>query len=178
MAQIDPKTAAALGFPKLKYAFVELERRWLCRGMPDAQVLSADAIRDLYVTGTRLRLREARPLGGGPVMRRLTRKADVAADTRLLTSIYLADAEFALLAGLPGRVIEKTRHRLRLAGGLEISVDRFEGALAGLVLAETEFDSEAAMAAYPTPAFAVREVTDDPRYRGGNLVMDGIPVEN
>jgi hypothetical protein len=34
------------------------------------------------------------------------------------------------------------------------------------------------MAAYPTPAFAIREVTDDPRYRGGNLAADGIPAED
>jgi hypothetical protein len=60
---IEPVTAA-LGFPKLKYAFVERERRWVCREAPMARVVRAEAITDLYVSGTRLRLREARPLDG------------------------------------------------------------------------------------------------------------------
>lgn len=63
---IDPAIAAALGFPKVKYAWVERERRWLCRDVPLDRVIEAEAITDLYVTGTRLRLREAIPLDGRP----------------------------------------------------------------------------------------------------------------
>lgn len=173
--EIDAEAAAALGFPKLKYAWVERERRWLCGEVPLDQVLEAEAITDLYVSGTRLRLREAVPLGGGPAMRRLTRKGDVGPDTRLLTSIYLTDFEFKLLAGLPGQVIRKTRHRLRPQDGVTISVDRFEGPLEGLILAEAEFEGAAAMAAFPDPAFAIREVTQDTRYSGGWLVANGVP---
>jgi hypothetical protein len=172
---IDPAAAAALGFPKLKYAWVERERRWLCREIPMDRVIGADAIVDLYVTGTRLRLREATPLDGGPPMRRLTRKADVDAATRLLTSIYLAPEEFALLAGLPGHRLSKTRHRLAPQNGVTVSVDRFEGPLEGLILAEAEFETHEALAAFPMPDFAVREVTDDPRYTGGVLIRDGLP---
>src|ERR1700732_390094 len=105
---IDPAIAAALGFPKFKYAWVERERRWLCGEIPLARVTHVEAITDLYVTGTRLRLREAKPLDGGEPMRRLTRKADVDAATRLLTSIYLSPEEFALFANLPGERIRKT----------------------------------------------------------------------
>ena len=146
--EIDPATAAALGFPKLKYAWVERERRWLCREIPLARVTQVDAITDLYVAGTRLRLREAIPLDGGPPMRRLTRKADVDAATRLLTSIYLAPEEFALLADLPGQRIRKTRHRLAAEGGVTVSVDRFEGPLEGLILAEAEFETAEALAEF------------------------------
>jgi hypothetical protein len=174
--EIDPAIAAALGFPKLKYAWVERERRWLCREIPMDRVVGADSIVDLYVTGTRLRLREATPLDGGPPMRRLTRKADVDAATRLLTSIYLAPEEFALLAGLPGQRLRKTRHRLTPVGGVTLSVDRFEGPLEGLILAEAEFETAAALEAFPMPDFAVREVTDDPRYTGGVLIRDGLPA--
>ena len=174
--EIDPATAAALGFPKLKYAWVERERRWLCEDIPMDRVIGADSITDLYVTGTRLRLREATPLDGGPLMRRLTRKADVDAATRLLTSIYLAPEEFALLAGLPGKVFRKTRHRLALEGGVTMSIDRFEGELDGLILAEREFETHDAMAAFLAPDFCVREVTDDPRYTGGALIRDGLPA--
>lgn len=51
----------------------------------------------------------------------------------------------------------------------------FEGALAGLVMAEAEFPDAQAMAAWPMPDFALREVTDDIRYTGGRLVTDGLP---
>lgn len=175
---IDEATAAALGFPKLKYAWVERERRWLCRDIPLARVRESMAITDLYVTGTRLRLRETLPLDGGPPMRRLTRKADVDAATRLLTSIYLAEPEFALLASLPGRLLKKIRHRLAGPAGVVMSIDRFEGPLEGLILAECEFETAEALAAFPPPDFAIREVTDDPRYRGGALVVAGLPVED
>lgn len=174
--EVDPATAAALGFPKLKYAWVERERRWLCHEVPMDRVIGADAITDLYVTGVRLRLREAIPQDGGEPMRRLTRKADVNASTRLLTSIYLSPEEFALLSGLPGKLIRKTRHRLSLEGGVTMSVDRFEGSLAGLILAEREFETDEAMTAFVAPDFCVREVTDDPRYTGGALIRDGLPI--
>ncbi len=175
--EIDAATAAAHGWPKLKYAVVERERRWLCDAVPLDLVERAAAITDLYVTGTRLRLREAVPQGGGAPQRRLGRKADVTADTRLLTSIYLSDAEFARLAVLPGRRLRKTRHTLRPIAGVALAVDRFEGELAGLILAEAEFDSNAAMRAYVAPSFCGREVTADTRYTGGALVEIGLPAD-
>jgi CYTH domain-containing protein len=173
---IDPKIASALGFPKPKYVFVERERRWLCREVPRTRVFETVAITDLYVTGARLRLREERPIGGGTAMLRLTRKADVDAHTRLLTSIYLPEDEFALLArSLHGVRIQKLRHRLHRHQGIAMSVDEFQGELEGLIMAEAEFDTPEQLASFPTPDFAEREVTDDPRYTGGNLAKHGLP---
>ena len=170
-------TPAALGFLKPeKYAAVERERRWLCAGLPDLPVVRAEAIKDLYVDGSRLRLRRATPVGGGEAILRLSKKADLAPDKRLITTLYLTEAEYALFEGLPGRVLRKTRHYYA-AEGATLSVDRFEGPLAGLFLAEAEFADDAAMAAFPHPHFAIREVTDDPRYTGGELVRAGIPAE-
>jgi hypothetical protein len=124
---IDTSLAAALGFLKLKYVAVERERRWLCRDVPRDRVIQTEAITDLYVSGAKLRLREARPLNGGPPMLRLTRKADVDAETRLITSIYLLEDEFALFAGsLPGDRLRKLRHRLRPVQGISLSVDEFQ----------------------------------------------------
>lgn len=169
--------AAILGFLKPeKYAAVERERRWLCAGLPDLPVLRAEAIEDLYVDGSRLRLRRATPVGGGEPILRLSKKADLAPDKRLITTLYLSPAEYALFDGLPGRVLRKTRHYYA-AGDVTLSVDRFEGALAGLFLAEAEFIDDTAMAAFADPAFAVREVTGDPRYTGGELVRAGVPAE-
>ena len=173
--EIDQAIAAALGFPNLNYAWVERERRWLCREVPMGRVVRIDTITDLYISDTHLRLREAIPLDDGPPMRRLTRKADVDAATRLLTSIYLSPREFALFAELPGRRIRKVRHRLAEEAGVTVSVDRFEGPLAGLILAEAEFETAEALAGFPHPDFVLREVTDDPRYAGGALVRDGLP---
>ncbi len=61
---INPKTALELGFPKTKYMAVERERRWLCREVPHHLVVTTEVITDLYVTGSQLRLREARPIDG------------------------------------------------------------------------------------------------------------------
>lgn len=173
----DLTTPAALGFLKPeKYAVTERERRWLCAGLPELPVLRAEAIEDLYVEGSRLRLRRATPVGGGAPILRLSKKADLAPDRRLITTLYLSPAEYALFEGLPGRAMRKTRHYYA-AEGVTLSVDRFEGPLAGLFLAEAEFDDDAAMAAFPDPLFAVREVTHDPRYTGGELVRAGVPAE-
>ncbi|MES2612039.1 MAG: hypothetical protein V4679_17440 [Pseudomonadota bacterium] len=177
MSSIDQGTAERLGFPKPHYTAIERERRWLCGEVPHDRVRSTETITDLYVTGARLRLREARPLGGGSPRLRLTRKGDVDAHTRLITSIYLPEEEFAVLAAsLPGRRIRKLRHRLVPVDGVFMVVDEFLGELADLVLAEAEFPSAELLAAFAGPDFAIREVTDDPRFTGGCLAHSGIPA--
>jgi CYTH domain-containing protein len=176
--EIDQQIATALGFPKPQYMSVERERRWLCREVPRERVVQTEAITDLYVTGMRLRLREARPIDGGAPMLRLSRKADVDAHTRLIASIYLLEEEFAVLAALlPGFRIKKLRHRLQRLSGVAVAVDEFQGELAGLILAEAEFETADLLATFPTPDFAAREVTDDPRFTGAYLVRNGLPRE-
>lgn len=175
---IDPQIATALGFPKATYVSIERERRWLCRDVPRERIRRTEVITDLYVTGTQLRLREARPIGGAPPMLRFSRKADVDHHTRLITSIYLREAEFAVLAAsLPGVRIEKIRHRMQSAPGVEMSVDEFQGDLGGLILVEAEFKTQDLMTAFPMPDFAFREVTDDPRFTGGYLANNGLPKD-
>jgi CYTH domain-containing protein len=174
----DLDVAARLGFPKPKYMAVERERRWLCARVPRDLIVQSHAVVDVYVTGTQLRLREARLLGGGKPMLRLTRKVDVDAHTRLLTSIYLAEHEFALLAAvLRGSRIRKLRHTLVPRGGVAMSVDEFQDELNGLILAEAEFDTSEAMRALSPPDFVAREVTDDARFSGGALASNGLPPD-
>jgi CYTH domain-containing protein len=176
--EIDQELAAALGFPKPRYALIERERRWLCREIPRERIARTEAITDLYVTGSRLRLREARPIDGAPPMLRLSRKADVDVHTRLIASIYLPEEEFALLAALlPGVRIKKLRHRLHSPHpGVLLAVDEFQAGLAGLILAEAEFETDDLLASFPVPAFAVREVTDDLRFTGAVLAGNGLPT--
>lgn len=174
--KVEASIATALGFPKAHYTAVELERRWLCREVPRSRIRETLTVTDVYVTGTRLRLREMRPVDGGPGMLRLSRKADVDPCTRLVTSIYLPEEEFAVLAAvLPGARLTKTRHRLNAPSGVLMSVDEFQGELAGLVLAEAEFQTASDMAAFAMPDFATREVTSEVEYTGGSLVKHGIP---
>jgi CYTH domain-containing protein len=176
---VDRKIATALGFPKPHYTLVERERRWLCRDVPRERIVRTEMVTDLYVTGTRLRLREARPIDGGPSKLRLSRKADVDARTRLITSIYLPEEEFAVLAAaLPGVRIRKIRHTLRHLPGIQISVDEFQDELNGLRLVEAEFETPDMLAAFPTPDFALREVTEDPRFAGGSLAQNGLPEDH
>jgi CYTH domain-containing protein len=175
---IDQQIASKLGFPKPEYTSVERERRWLCRQVPHELVRQTESITDLYVSGARLRLREARPTDGGAPMLRLTRKADVDRHTRLITSIYLPEEEFAVLAALlPGNRIRKLRHRLHSPPGIMLLVDEFQGELAGLFLAEAEFKTQEQLEDFATPEFAVCEVTDDPTFTGGHLVKSGLPED-
>src|SRR6188472_3542799 len=53
----------------LKYAVVERERRWLLTIMPDDLVGEMVLIRDRYLTGTRLRLREITDEEGSRVLK-------------------------------------------------------------------------------------------------------------
>lgn len=173
---IDKELASALGFPKPEYISVERERRWLCRDVPRELILRTEAITDLYITGTRLRLREARPIDGGASMLRLSRKADVNPETRLITSIYLPEAEFqALAAVLPGIQIRKLRHRLQSSSDVSMLIDEFQGDLQGLIMVEAEFKTPELLTNFPPPVFAAREVTDNPLFTGGYLAKNGLP---
>jgi CYTH domain-containing protein len=175
---IDQQIATKLGFPKPEYTAVERERRWLCREVPRELIRRTEAITDLYVSGTRLRLREARPTDGGAPMLRLTRKADADKHTRLITSIYLPEDEFSVLAAsLVGSRIRKLRHRLHSPPGVMLLVDEFRDALEGLFIAEAEFKTQEQLDAFSTPGFAACEVTDDPRFTGGHLVKGGLPPD-
>jgi adenylate cyclase len=71
-------------------------------------------------------------------------------------------------------LIEKHRHEVEFAG-LVWAVDEFEGALAGLVLAEIELDDAAQEV--PLPPWIGREVTGDPRYLNANLAKFGLPPD-
>lgn len=174
--EIDDRLAARLGFPKTKYLAIERERRWLCRALPPLPVTLTEVVTDLYVTGARLRLREMRATDNHPPVFKLTRKIDAAPDTRLITTMYLQEAEYKELAAiLPGVRLRKIRHRMQLSQSVVMAVDEFEGALAGLILAEIEFADDAAMAAFATPDFALREVTKDERYNSWSLVTNGRP---
>ncbi len=157
-----------------KYAQIELERRWLLAALPDALHTSQDyqLIEDRYITGTPLRLRRMTNASGQVTARKLTQKyqaADQTAYATTITNFYLDKASYALLATLPAQILIKKRYKL-VDSRFQFSIDQFSGPLTGLVLAEIEQPDMASLMAVPQPTFALREVTDDPRFTGGELV--------
>jgi CYTH domain-containing protein len=152
-----------------KYARRERERRFLLAELPpEPAPVRVARITDIYVVGTRLRLRRTieRTAGGGDTIYKLTQKIPDPGDRPgLITTVYLSAQEHETLSVLPGSVLTKTRYRIPPFG-----VDVFDPPLDGLVLAEIEFDTDSAMTDFPCPECAVAEVTFDPRFTGGRLV--------
>jgi CYTH domain-containing protein len=74
-----------------------------------------------------------------------------------------------------GRRIRKRRYLLPAQDAARIELDVYEGGLAGLVIAEVEFESAAAAAVFVGPAWLGLEVTNDPAYKNQRLALDGLP---
>ena len=73
-----------------------------------------------------------------------------------------------------GRLIEKARHLLPVDGAT-LELDVYGGDLAGLMVAEVEFDSVEASEAFVPPPWLGEEVTGDERYANRTLAVDGWP---
>ena len=111
-------------------------------------------------------------------MLRLSRKVDLDASTRLISSICLQPHELALLKGaLVGKTLRKRRHRLASSDGVVLAVDEFDGPLTGLMTLEAEFPSVDAMRRFEAPWYAGAEVTENASFCGGRLVTSGIPTD-
>ena len=153
---------------------IEIERKFLLDGLPATMRLARrERIRQGYIaldgdTEVRVRITPRAAVltiksGRGAVRT----EEEIALDSRQ------GDALWELTEG---RRIEKARRRVRL-GDAVVEVDEYGGALAGLVVAEVEFDGEDAAQAFHPPAWFVREVTDDRRYANRSLAADGIPPD-
>jgi CYTH domain-containing protein len=152
-----------------KYARIERERRFLLAGLlPGERPIRIREIVDHYVTGTSLRLRHLHGPDGLNEYK-LTQKIPAASPgpvQGLITNIYLSKGEHdRLVAALPGRPITKTRYSVPPLG-----IDVFDPPLRGLVIGEAEFETDADMLAFRPPTYVHAEVTDDPRFTGGQLV--------
>ena len=154
-----------------KYARPELERRFLLAKLPPGEPTRRFRIEDRYLTGTRLRLRRMTEVDDAghdlaPATCKLAQKVPSAdGSPGLITNIYLSPAEFDALAVVPARSLQKVRSSYAPYG-----VDVFEGALAGLVLVEVEFDTPTEMAAFWPALDVVAEVTGDVRFTGGRFI--------
>jgi CYTH domain-containing protein len=156
-----------------KYVRVERERRYLLRELPEG-VTPRDEhaqITDNYITGTRLRLRKSRWVPTGEWSLKLTQKHTPAPPDfarSLITTLYLNRAEYEALSIFEANELRKNRYYLRHDGRL-YSVDVFLGDLRGLILAETDFETDAEVDGFPSPPFAAADVTGEELFTGGRL---------
>jgi hypothetical protein len=151
-----------------RYAHPEREQRWIAKSVPPGATLVASIV-DRYIIGTRLRLRRAEgPLG---VVYKLGQKVrDDPGDpaTVRLTNVYLSEDEYDALLVLPAAELHKSRSRTEWAGRT-VAIDRFQGRLDGLLLAEVELSP--AESFLPAPPWATEDVTNDDRFSGGALAF-------
>ena len=149
-----------------RYAKLELERRWLVEPvrLPDLAEAAFRRIDDLYLDGGRLRLRAIAHPDGARELKLGKKYERTHPAGGPIATLYLTQSEYAAFAGLPGVRLVKRRYAVD-----GFSLDVFEGALTGLVLAEVEVDSPATLSAIVPPPWAGREVTEDPFFTGGNL---------
>ncbi len=149
-----------------RYAHLEREQRWVASEIPP-QARHPIAIVDLYLTGTRLRLR--RMQAGEDVVLKLSQKVRLqpqSPERVKLTNMYLSQGEYDALARLDGAELRKIRWRV-LVEGRPVAIDQFQGRLEGLVLVEVGLHPDEPR--LPRPAFAGAELTDDDRFSGGCL---------
>lgn len=80
-----------------------------------------------------------------------------------------------LLAKQVGNTIYKTRYEL-YENNIKIEVDIYSDSLAGLAVAEVEFENVKKSEAFSPPSWFGLEVTSDSRYKNANLARYGMPV--
>jgi CYTH domain-containing protein len=159
--------------PESKYARIERERRYLLQDLPEG-LTRADhhlQITDNYLTGTRLRIRKVRNPKTNKWVVKFTQKvapSDVDLSRTIITNTYLNAMEAEALSIFEANEIRKNRYPFEYEGR-SYSIDMFLGDLFGLVLAETSFETDEEMAAFPRPAFALADVTNDELFTGGRL---------
>jgi adenylate cyclase len=149
---------------------VEIERRFLVDD-PPSDLPPGTGVRQGYVAidgETSVRVREAGDA------RTITIKGGTGRE-RVEVEREMGPDQFAALWPLTeGRRVEKTRAVLP-SGDRRIEVDRFEGGLAGLVIAEVEFPSPEAAEAYAPPAWLGEEVTGRAEWGNPSLAVQGRP---
>ena len=90
--------------------------------------------------------------------------------------LELTDEQFAYLwPATDGKRLEKTRYDVPCGRSL-IELDVYGGHLAGLIIAEVEFDSERDAEDFQPPAWFGAEVTMDRLYKNQQLALNGLPA--
>jgi CYTH domain-containing protein len=149
-----------------RYAIAEIERRWLvdATGVGDLELVPFCRYEDLYIDGSRLRLRKITEPDGSALFKLGKKYGKRSALLEPITTLYLDETEYLQLRHLPGSAASKRRYTI--AGG---SLDVYERPIPGLMVFELEFKDEEAARKYQPPPFATREITEEARYSGFQL---------
>ena len=144
-----------------KYALSEIERRWFVPAELAQPLLQESPVKitDTYLRDSRLRLRRVDAADGSSIFKFCRKYGDRQGPSESITNLYLDEAEYDLLAGLPGVRVCKHRHRLA-AGAIDVYGDR------ALHIFEIEFDALEVAMHYTPPDFVSREITGDEAYSG------------
>jgi CYTH domain-containing protein len=159
--------------PDSKYARVERERRFLLNDLPEGLSRTDPHVQitDNYITGTRLRIRKVRDPKTNKWTVKFTQKfAPNPNDLSrtIITNTYLTALEADTFSVFEANEIRKNRYYFAFEGR-RFSVDMFLGDLLGLVLAETNFETDKEMREFQTPSFALADVTNNEIFTGGRL---------
>ena len=159
--------------PESRYARVERERRYLLEDLPEGLTRAEHhlQITDNYITGTRLRIRKVRDPRTNKWVVKFTQKfAPNPNDLSrtIITSLYLNAHEAETLSIFEANEIRKNRYYHEFEGR-RFSIDMFLGDLFGLVLAESDFDTDEELDRFATPSFAIADVTNNELFSGGKL---------
>ena len=152
---------------------MEIERKWLVPELPaDLSHHPAHEIDQGYLAltpeGVEVRVRRK---GDG---RFLTVKHGPGL-SRVEVEVPLEPGDFDALWPLTeGKRLRKTRYDVPWRDGRKIELDVYADQLAGLRVAEVEFDDEASARAFTPPEFFGREITGDPAYRNEKLAREGL----
>jgi len=158
-------------------AGVEVERKWL---IESAEALPADV---LAVPGAQIEqgYLTIGPDGSETRVRRKDGRCTLTVKSgrglvRNEAEVALTDQQFEVLwPATEGARVEKQRRAVRGEGGLTIEVDVYSGQLAGLVVAEVEFDDPWGAESFVAPYWFGRDVTADDRYKNRSLALRGLP---
>ncbi|TCT08108.1 CYTH domain-containing protein [Aquabacter spiritensis] len=147
---------------------VEIERKYLVTSDAWREDMAGTPYRQGYMCVSELATVRVRQAGERAF---LTIKGATAGLSRaeFEYEIPVPDAEIMLRDHCTKPLIEKTRYEVPF-GGKIWTVDVFDAANAGLIVAEVELTH--ADEQVQIPPWAGREVTDDPRYRNSSLISD------
>jgi CYTH domain-containing protein len=151
---------------------VEIERKFLVTQPPDLNRFSSSRIEQGYLTlvehGAEVRLRRR----DGELT--LTVKGGSDRD-RIEVELPVSSEQFDELWPLTAdRRLVKVRYLVPV-DDLTAELDRYEGDLDGLQVAEVEFDSAAVADSFEPPGWFGDEVTGDERYLNERLALEGRP---
>ena len=151
----------------------EIERKWLVHDLPELGELKREQIIQGYLAmspdGTEVRIRRK----GDKYFETVKSQGGL---TRNETEVEISDDQFRLLwPATEGRRLEKTRYALPW-NNYQLELDVYQSTLAGLIIAELEFESADESKRFYPPAWFGEEVTDDKRYKNSSLAMHGRPL--